>query len=276
MAVKPNKILLSTTSFWFWLNPFDPRKAVEFALKSKADIDGLDIFVFTFHGGGVSCIGDDLCYQIENFDFNVIHTTFHDIDWAGKVDFKDFVKRIKALAKLLNQSGIENVSIHSDCFFCWPERVAGIIDEYLNGYKISLELMDKNKSFGNTVGDYKKIVELLPWAYLVPDLAHLSDYEGEERVAVFEDADLLDRISYVHMSCHSSQIKDQTHLKTVYSLIPEHLPCVIAEEGLAYDLLPHATQYPVALEGALPFGEFGWEILEREIFWWRQMCGMLS
>jgi hypothetical protein len=275
MMIHFPKLVISSSTFWFWEQPYDAQKTINFIREMNLPFNGIDIWIFATKGAKMPVFDKLTIDYLQNLEIISAHTDFYDIDWQKNIDLKDFSQRLNNIFHFCKEVGIKDLIIHADFLVNHPRRILALLIEKLPNIRISFEFMDKNKLFGNHPDHFRRIFQLDDRFGLVVDLAHLQDFQNEfDWKSFFSDQFLRKHISFIHVSSHSSILK--TNFYENYGF-----PNINAVHSLSHfdkslfpsELMRNCRDFPMVIEGIVPPGEIGKELLVKEINWIRNQTG---
>ncbi|HER26393.1 MAG TPA: hypothetical protein ENI69_04715 [Rhodospirillales bacterium] len=223
-------------------------------------IDGLEIGGFTkdFHKIEKALRQEPLRRILRSMPMNTLHIAAH----PSTVPSDEELEGIVAVANKSAQSGLCNaISFHLD-MFPWFEVIEKAADP---GLRLVFENLGGDAERGNTVAEAKKAAERFPdWRFLL-DTAHAMETKALRDEGPDDFARALDgRIEQIHFSWPGNLYPrelmglDFSTRHSLSTMAPE-------KTGALFEFLGRHPVPLVIIEGVVPEGEAGWELLRREI-----------
>ncbi len=264
-------ILLSTSTFWFWRQPYDAAKSLELIMEHRPSIDGVDIWFFDGRGGGLPVFNQAQTSYLRDLPMVSLHTDFYDIPWAGQVDYAAFEKRLVNIRRLARQVGAAMLVIHADMLVGGCSRPLDMLADVFDDCRVCFEFMDAEKAYGNRPEHFRGWPPEHRDFGLVLDTAHLQDFEARFSWREFmDDPELVTRLAAVHASNHSKWLGRNWYRDNGFNEIEAvHSFCTADAGRLDRQFLAAVAGVPVVVEGIVPPGPRGLELLEAEIAWLR-------
>jgi hypothetical protein len=263
------KVMLSTSTFWFWNQPYDPLTSIHLIKKYDLPLDGVDIWFFATKDSIIPEFDQATIEFLNSMELLSVHTDFYDYNWRGEVDFNEFRQRLRTINNMCLQLGARDFTVHADFLIRYPEQIMSMLKTELPNVHISFEFMDKEKIYGNHPNHFKDIFKKDTSFGLVMDLAHLQDFLGEfDWTDFFYDPFLENRITYVHASNHAHMLQKNFYSGLGFkNMNAVHVLCKSDISLFSNELLDECRKYPIVIEGIIPPGEVGIELLLQEIHW---------
>jgi len=272
------KLMLSTSSFWFWRQAYDPIENLRIIQDLDLNMDGVDIWLFPDQEP--FRVGKPLRSYICSFNWASLHTDFYTFDWEEEMrrkDVEEFDKQLRMIADVAAELGIGDVVIHSDFLVANRQKSVALIHRELAGLRVSVEGMDKNKTYGTHPEHFRDIFSVAHDFGFVPDIAHLLDFSDEygwEELLLAPD--LRDRCRFVHVSLHDAALSGNFYARQGFNDINAiHAFCIAEEDLLPDGLIAACKEFPMIIEGIVPPGRRGVELLEMEMEFLRNAGGVL-
>ena len=267
--VRP-QFYLSTASFYFWNKGYDPLDSIDlihsFGLKG---LSGLDIYVDPdkskeFSQGLTKKHREFLA----NYTENCIHTDFSGAEWGKNVDSHEMFEKFHSIAQAAHAIGTKNVVVHGDLFLYDPQQRLDLLQEAMVDCLISLEVMGKDKAFATHPDHLVSLLELAPDLYITPDLAHMRDWKDEYSwMELFLNPVLKDRIRFVHVSHHTSQLSENWYMANGHAECKDAVHSLVQCDASIFnqELRKILHEHKVVLEGILPVSDCVQCYLDKEM-----------
>jgi hypothetical protein len=237
---------------------------------SELDItfDGFDIYFYPYRDN-LPKFTRQISDILEERPHAVLHTDFFTYDWRKEVDYGEFREDLQAIRNMAEDAMIKNIVIHADLLVREPERILDMLQEELTGLRISLEVTDKTTDYGNTPDQLVKLLKLNEDLGLVLDTAHVQDFADEYGwEAYFKDNLLNSRMYMTHMSNHSCHLESNFYDSNGFTGIDAtHSFCISKKENFPVELIELCREKPMVIEGVVPPGNNGLELLREEMKW---------
>lgn len=133
-----------------------------------------------------------------------------------------------------------------------------------------LEMMGRDKRYGNRMAHLCDLIREHPDLGIVPDLAHLAEMGNNEQT-IFGQALLKDTIRMVHCSLAGCKVPHALQKRWYGREDIDHVPAVLQPEAVNTESARSAARFPMVLEGAIPAGQQGLDILAAETRWWKAL-----
>lgn len=263
--------MLSTSTFWFWRQPYDAARSVELIMAHKPSIDGVDIWFFDGQGKGLPEFNRAQLDYLRSLLLVSLHTDFFDVRWQGRVDYESFEQRLWGIRDLADKTGAGLLVIHADMLVGGQAKPLDMLAEIFDNCRVCFEFMDEEKKYGNHPEQFKDVFAGYDQFGLVLDLAHLQDFEAKFSWREFlDDPPLARRVAAVHASNHSKWLAGNWYADKGFEQIDAvHSFCIADTGRFDPQLLQAVSSLPVVVEGIVPPGPMGLDLLEQEIAWLR-------
>ncbi|MEF2230671.1 MAG: hypothetical protein V3571_07070 [Pseudodesulfovibrio sp.] len=259
-------ILLSTAAFAFHGSVENPAVVMDAVDGVRDELDGIDLFIFIDDSWDMAPLPGGFLEWLGSFGLVSFHLSMaHPYD-AGE-DGRDLPGNVlDAVAGAMRRTGCRDLTIHADCFARDGEGLLQLIKNSCD-CRLALELMDATRAFGNRVEHCMPLMASHPDLGMVPDLAHLDEMRHVASPAETFEA-LAGRIRYVHGSLSGGRVAAEVQVHWYSRRDVRHVPAVLGGGDVIEDLAGLAVGYPLILEGAVPKGAAGLQLLRDEIRWW--------
>ena len=114
VPVSHPRVLLSTATFWFWVQPYNPARCLELALEHRLDLDGVEIWFFVDEDNPLPTLSANHRAFLSGLEIVNLHTDFYDLDWSGRPDFARFADKLAQIKDFAGQAGAHQITIHGD------------------------------------------------------------------------------------------------------------------------------------------------------------------
>jgi len=271
MANDLTKIMISTSTFWFWEQPYDANKSINFIRDLNLPFDGIDIWVFATKDSKIPVFDTSAIKYLKSKELISVHTDFYDINWQHRIDFIEISQRLKNIFKFCKDIGAKDLVLHADFLVTHSLQILPLLKHELPDIRISFEFMDKDKFYGNHPDHFKRIFQLDDTFGLVVDLAHLQDFQDIfDWKSLFLEPFLYKHITFVHISSHSYILhKNYYEHHGVKNINAVHSLSHFDQSLFSSDLMRNCRKFPLVIEGIVPPGNIGKKLLIKEINWLR-------
>ena len=267
------RFYLSTASFFFWNKVYDPIYSIDLISSlGLHGVCGLDIYIDPNRTEDFqSRLTNSHRDFLRTFVGNCIHTDFWGQKWLEAPDVHEMRNIFSSIAETAEAVGTKDVVIHGDFLNKEAKQRLYLLRDALPDFRISLELMGKDKVFFTHPEHLLYLLELDPSLYFTPDLAHMQDWENEyDWQKIFLDPLIRRRIFLVHVSHHMRNLMGNWYQEN------GHQECESAIHGLMQcnpencnsALKTIISNFVIVLEGILPKTDNVQEILNREMQVW--------
>ncbi|MCK5174157.1 MAG: hypothetical protein KAR47_12255 [Planctomycetes bacterium] len=269
------QIVVSINTLWFYFSDEkhrrqlhgtveDCERKLNVLLEQNISLDGVELYIEPVKLQSDSDFSSMFCERFKNLTYRSMHIGSASNDFLHNT--KAIGQKLETLSRLLDKLDIRNVVIHAHHLRSKREETRRLFSRKLPGINILVENNGFDNQWGSDINALLEIYKDLPDYRLCLDICHVFDWQKYMVDDFFQNDDLNDRLAEIHFS-YSTYYTDieQNDRNGFDGEKPYHALWSFVEKEPSAETAVAISQYPVVIEGCVPYEDRDLKYLKREV-----------
>lgn len=259
------RLLASASAFYFWVQPYDLAAYVALLRGLDLPFAGIDLYLDANPAAALPAFDDASRRYLAELELRAVHIDLFRFDWRTAVDEAQLSAALRYVGQFARDVEATHLVVHGEFLGRdAEERCARMRAALPEGVVLAAELVAEGGCYATHPDHLERALAADPELQLVPDTAHMQDFDYPWQ-QVFLNPTLRARICMVHTSNHARHLGESLYGDTREGREAVHALCIADEGRFPPDYLRELRRYPLVLEGIVPRGAEGVELLRREV-----------
>lgn len=275
MAGLMKQIVVSTNTLWFYFpdekhrrqlhgTVEDCERKLNVLLEQNVSLDGVELYLEPVKLESDSDFSSTFCERFRDLTYRSMHIGSGSNDFLHNTSF--IGQKFDILSRLLKKLDVRNVVVHAHHLKNRREEIRRLFSHKLPGINILVENNGFDNQWGSDINALSEIYKDFPDYGLCLDICHVFDWQKYRIDDFFQSNGLKDRVAEIHFS-YSTYYTDieQNDRNGFDGEKPYHALWSFVEKEPSAKTARAISQYPVVIEGCVPYGDRDLKYLKREI-----------